>query len=126
MKYNVDYSERSKDDPDYLPIDFTLRDDQDEPVAFVYGSAPDNVMIECEHEVEWGDEEEVGVCPICGADCLWHYETEWEDTGHDANGDCTGYEIRTRKIDTWSTPLVHNSIIGELLKEGGEDDNQEM
>ena len=114
-KYEVDYVERSKDDPEYLPIDFAVRLDE-EAIAWVWGKSADDVEIECDHEAEFGDDDEAGVCPICGAECIWHYETEWEDTGHDDDGHCTGYEIRTRKVDSWSIPLVHKSIIKEVLE----------
>lgn len=34
----------------------------------------------CEHiDIEWGDDDERGVCRDCGAQCDWHYEKEAMD-----------------------------------------------
>lgn len=33
--------------------------------------------LDCDHiNIEWGDEDERGVCTDCGAVCDWHYEKE--------------------------------------------------
>ena len=36
--------------------------------------------MDCEHiDIEWGDDDERGVCRDCGAQCDWHYEKEVVD-----------------------------------------------
>lgn len=53
---------------------------------------------ECEHnEVDF----DRGVCAECGAKCRWHYEKEWEDSGHDMDGNCVGHYIETPVVDEW-------------------------
>ena len=33
--------------------------------------------LECEHEdIEWGDDNERGLCRDCGATCDWHWEND--------------------------------------------------
>lgn len=87
---------------DTYPIDFVVRDSEDEIVATVWGWTADEAEIDCEHpETEFGDKDEQGFCPICGAECIWH-EEEIED-GKD------------RVIDAWSVPLIQNCLIQREL-----------
>lgn len=40
---------------------------------------------DCEHiDIEWGDDDERGVCRDCGAQCDWHYEKEVIDNYPDS------------------------------------------
>lgn len=41
--------------------------------------------MDCEHiDIEWGDDDERGVCRDCGAQCDWHYEKEVIDNYPDS------------------------------------------
>ena len=88
------------------PIDFEIRDDNDELYATVWGSHPiDDIQIDCNHDfVEYDDDETVGECPICGATCDWHYESDGE--GH-----------RARTPHDWHIPKKIGGIVGKYLQE---------
>ena len=102
LDYTVHYYEHSKDDPEYVPIDFEVLDKDNEGVAWVWGDDRKNVEVECNHpEIIFGDDDETGVCPICGADCQWHYE-DLEDGSKD------------RVEDQWSLPFT---IAGSMIEE---------
>lgn len=108
-----------RDDPDdYTPIDFTI-EDRDDNVAWVWGSDPKNdVAIECDHPeecVEWGDDDEQGICKLCGATCTWHWEKDVFDNGYDSNGYYDAKEIDVRIPDRWTTPDKIGGLIGEYL-----------
>lgn len=52
---------------------------------------PDNF---CDHENEhFGDEDEKGYCPICGASCNWYWETEYDDELGEIKSRHTEWEI---------------------------------
>ena len=91
------------------PIDFEIRDDNDELYATVWGSDPWNdVQIDCEHGfIEYDDDETVGECPICGATCDWHWQTSADD----------GYTIKERVPHEWYNPKQIGGVVGEYLKE---------
>lgn len=114
---------RNSDDPDdYLPIDFNI-DDGTDNVAWIWGSMPDDVEVECNHPeecIEFGDDEDQGECKLCGATCDWHWEKEWLDEGHGEDGGCIGHGVQTRYIDEWYYPKRSKGLIGEYLKELGE------
>lgn len=114
---------RNSDDPDdYYAIDFSIEDSEDN-VAWVWGSAPGDVEVECNHPeecIEFGDDDEQGECKLCGAKCDWHWEKEWLDEGHGEDGGCIGHEVQTRHIDEWHCPKRPKGLIGEYLKELGE------
>ena len=94
---------------DREPIDFEIRDNQDELWATVWGSHPtQDIQIECEHPaVEFEDDETVGECPICGATCTWY----WHESADD------GYTIKERVPVTWEQPKEIGGIVGKYLKE---------
>lgn len=84
------------------PIDFIVRDTEDDIVATVYGDKTDGVEIDCDHTyMEYDGADTCGVCLICGAECLWH-EEESEDG-------------KEKIIDSWSIPLIHDCIIQEEI-----------
>lgn len=79
--------------PDRETVDFDVRDSEtDERYATVWGSGeivavdderyePD-IEIDCDHPfIEWGDDDERGVCEICGATCDWHWVKDVSDMG---------------------------------------------
>ena len=54
----------------------------------------------CEHtRIEWGDDDERGVCKNCGAECDWHYETEVFDNYPEYVAESKG-----RIVDNWYKP----------------------
>lgn len=57
--------------------------------------------VECDHEIEWGDDDERGYCVICGKECDWHYENEVVNEGKDSDGNYYCQTARTRTIDEW-------------------------
>lgn len=101
---HVEHSEAD----DREPIDFEIRDSHDELYATVWGSHPtDDVQIDCNHPaVEFDDDEHVGVCPICGATCTWHWDVSSDD----------GYEVRDKIPDQWEYPDKIGGIVGRELK----------
>lgn len=110
----------NSDDPDdYEPIDFSIEDGEDN-VAWVWGSDPWNdVQIECNHPeecVEFGDDDEQGVCAICGATCDWGWVTEIVDEGHDEGGAYFAQTGEVRQIGEWHRPKKIGGIVGEYLK----------
>lgn len=90
------------------PIDFEIRDGDDELYATVWGSNPFNdVQIDCEHIAIFDDDEHVGECPICGATCTWH----WVESADD------GYTIKEQVPDQWEQPKEIGGIVGEYIRE---------
>ena len=99
---HIDYN----NDADREPIDFTIRDGRNDVIASVWGSNPFNdVDIDCEHGfVEYGDDiDEQGECPICGAVCDWHYETDGV--------------IRYRVSHEWYKPEQIGGIVGKYIED---------
>ena len=98
--------------PDREVIDFSVYDsNRGDNVAWAWGSgdviAVDNkeynydYEVECDHEIEWGDDDERGYCVICGKECDWHYENEVVNEGKDEDGNYYCQTARTRTIDGW-------------------------
>lgn len=98
---------------DREPIDFEIRDDHDELYATVWGSEPWNdVQIDCNHDiVEYGDDDEQGVCKLCGATCDWHWENDAEDNYPD-----NIKEIKVRVPHEIYFPKKIGGIVGDYLK----------
>ena len=109
---SIHYVEKSRDDDDYEPIDFVIEDRYDN-VAWVWGSDPtDDVQIECNHPeecMEWGDDDEWGVCKLCGATCTWHYEKD------EGNVEDFYWENEVRVPDEWTHPKHIGGIVGKHL-----------
>lgn len=113
-KYGLDvrHVERSRDDDDYEPIDFAIDDGVDN-VAWVWGSHPTNdIQIECNHPegcIEFGDDDELGECKLCGARCVWHYVPD--------EGNVEGYywHNEMRVPDFWTSPKHIGGLVGEYL-----------
>lgn len=112
--------------PDREKIDFSVcSSDLDDNVAWAWGSgevvAVDNkeynydYEVECNHQIEYGDDDERGYCVVCGQECDWHYEKEWLDEGHDEDGVCIGREIEVRVPDEWHEG--DGGIIKQYIKE---------
>ena len=66
---------RENDSPEREPVDFMI-EDEDDNVAWVWGTKPGDVDWECSHPyqcIEFGeDREEQGECLLCGSYCDWH------------------------------------------------------
>ena len=72
---------RQSDAPDREEIDFSIEDEGDN-VCWVWGKPADPEW-ECWHPyqcIEFGDDDELGECKLCGSHCEWHYEDDGE--GH--------------------------------------------
>ena len=70
---NLDLVLYESESPDRQPIDFSISDGEDN-VAWVWGDNHD-VDFECNHPsecIEYGDDEAVGECILCGSHCMWH------------------------------------------------------
>ena len=98
--------------PDRKTIDFSVYDsDTDDNVAWVWGGgdtvAVDNkeynydYEVECDHKIEWGDDDERGYCVVCGKECDWHYENEVVNEGHDEDGRYTCQTVNVRVPHEW-------------------------
>lgn len=108
-----DLKVRYSDNPDAEPIDFEVYDEEDN-VAWVWGSTPEDVEVECTHPeqcIEYDDDEPTGICRLCGAKCGGHYEADY--------GNVENHYWRGRKVvaDEWEDPKTPSGIIGEYLKE---------
>lgn len=88
------------------PIDFTIRDGDDQWCAEVWGEDPKSVEVECDHPyqcIDWGDDDECGECELCGAQCYWRWE-------NDGDG---GQE---RNIYKWERPERVGGLVKKYLK----------
>lgn len=109
------------DNPDRLPIDFTIEDDGDnvcwvwgtgEPVAIDNSVYSRDINVECDHtKITYGDDDEQGECAICGARCDWHWEED--------NGDVEDYhwEGRVRVPHQWYMSNVPAGMVKKCLEE---------
>lgn len=97
---------RQSDSKNRDPIDFSIEDYEDN-VAWAWGDRPDEAEVDCTHPyqcVEFGDDDEQGICALCGATCDWH----WVDDGEGG---------RDREPHEWYPPKKTGGLIGEYLKE---------
>lgn len=98
---------------DREPIDFSISDGEDN-VCWVWGSEPyKDVQIECNHPyqcVEYDDDEPVGECALCGAECDCHYELD--------EGNVEDYYWSGRRLvpHEWHMPDKIGGIVGRYLK----------
>ena len=118
MSFNQDIAEQygltiyESDAPDREKIDLVVySSEQGDNVAWAWGGgdtvAVDNkeynydYEVECDHEIEWGDDDERGYCVICGKECDWHYENQVVNEGKDEDGNYYCQTTRIRTIDGW-------------------------
>lgn len=118
QEYNLRIEHSEAEDRE--PIDFDVRDlETDERYATVWGSEPwHDIQCECEHPehlVEFGDIDERGECPICGATCDWGWVKD-VDEGRDEEGNYTAREIEVREIGEWHTEEL-GGVIGDYIKQ---------
>lgn len=98
---------RENDSPNREKIDFFI-EDGDGHECLVWGDTPEDVDWDCDHPVEpdYDDDETVGECPICGATCEWHWETNYDD----------GYAAKDRVVHSWRRPEKLGGIVGKYLE----------
>ena len=99
---------------DREPIDFEIRDENGELCATVWGSDPRNdVQVDCNHSiVEYDDDDQRGVCKLCGATCDWHWEKEVIDNYPDSIK-----EVGVRVPHNLYLPEHIKGIVEDCLKE---------
>lgn len=117
LKLRIEHSEAE----DREPIDFDVRDSEsDERYATVWGSNPTNdLQWDCEHPeelIEFGDEDERAVCPICGATFDWGYTPDVAE-GEDCDGNYYAREIKVRTIGECHEADKPAGIIGDIIKD---------
>lgn len=107
-EYGLTIFESEADDREV--VDFSVYSDElEDNVAWAWGEiiATDNkeyipdYEVECSHQVEWGDDDEMGYCVVCGQACRWHWEKDVVDEGHDEDGNYTCKTGEVRVIDQW-------------------------
>lgn len=101
---------RESDSEDREPIDFAIEDDNDN-VCWVWGSEPwTDIQVECDHPyqcIDWGDDDEMGECELCGAQCHWHWEYNYDN----------GYKAGERVIHGWERPDKKiGGLVGKYIK----------
>lgn len=100
------------DAPDRQKIDFSVYSSSlGDNVAWVWGDGDvvsiDNkeygydYEVECDHEIEWGGDDERGYCVICGKECDWHWENQVVNEGKDEDGNYYCQTAGVRTIDEW-------------------------
>ena len=99
---------------DREPIDFEIRDGDGELYATVWGGDPWNdVQVDCNHNiVEYDDDDQRGVCKLCGATCDWHWEKEVIDNYPDSIK-----EVDVRVPHNFYLPEYIKGIVEDCLKE---------
>lgn len=103
------------DAPDRKPVDFSVYSSYDgDNMAWVWGDA-DDYEVECNHEVEWGDDDELGYCVVCGKECSWHWENQVVNEGKDEDGNYYCQTAGVREIDDWHEG--DGGIIKQYVKE---------
>lgn len=96
---------RESDNPERLPIDFSIEDDDDN-ICWVWGKDIDDVEVECNHPyqcIDWDDDDTCGECELCGAQCEWHWvagEGNYKD----------------REPHAWHMPNEASGLISKYLK----------
>lgn len=114
LGWKVNYN----DSPDALPIDISVSDAEDN-VAWLWGDMHD-VEWECNHpteDVEFGDDDEQGVCHLCGATCDWGWVKDVVNEGYDADNEYCATVGETRVISEWHNPRYVSGVLGEYMKE---------
>lgn len=99
---------KQSESPDRKPIDFSIEDGRD-GVCWVWGDSPDDVEIECDHpyqSIDWEDDDKMGECMLCGAQCSWRWESDGEG----------GME---RNIYQWHRPDKTSGLVKKYLEENG-------
>ena len=103
---NNELTVRYSDAPDRAPIDLSIEDGND-GICWVWGESPYDVEVECDHPyqcIDWGDDDEMGECILCGAQCNW----KWEDDGDGG---------KERNVYQWHKPERIGGLVKKYLKE---------
>lgn len=93
---------------------FAIADARDTKCVYarVYES-PNEVFVECDHSLwEHGDIDDRGTCPICGAECDWHYEKDVDDNYPDYI-----QEIEVSEPHEWHEPDEPQGLIKKIYEE---------
>ena len=107
-------------------VNHEIQDSDGEIVAWIMINDDGTVEDwECQHPediTEFGDDDECGVCPICGAFCSWFWRKTLVDEGHDEDGNYTGTMGEVRDITEWwnKTPEEFEGVFGELISDKNE------
>lgn len=103
-------------------INYDIVDGDGEIVAWVWkdNKNENNIDWECQHPeelTEFGDDDECGECPICGAFCSWFWRKTVVDEGHDEDGNYIATTGEVRDITEWwnKTPEEFEGVFGELI-----------
>lgn len=114
------YTFKESQEPDRWPIDFKVLDEDGNEVAQVWGNNRYDFEIDCNHsEVDFGDEDIMGECAICGAFCKWHNETDVVNEGYDSDGQYYAQEGKVPVIDEWDFDFKQfdsDCVITEYMK----------
>lgn len=118
LKLRIEHSEAE----DREPIDFDVRDSEsDERYATVWGSNTTNdLQWDCEHPeelLEFGDDDERAVCPICGATFDWGWQEDVVDEGYDDEGMYYQTTGDVRVIGECHESDKPAGIIGDIIKD---------
>lgn len=98
---------RESDAPDRMKIDFSIEDEHDN-VCWVWGKSSDDVEVECDHPyqcIDWGDDDECGECELCGSQCQWHWEHNYDN----------GYKGSERVVHSWHRPEKVGGVIKKII-----------
>lgn len=100
--------------------DITIKDGRvlDARTGEQYAEFDGTLTISCdhpEHLVEYGDDDERGVCPICGATCDWTWELDVVNEGHDEDGEYYCQTGQVRVPTEWHEPKKPGGVIGEYI-----------
>lgn len=115
----IEHIERSKNDPDYVSIEFDIRDKKtDERYASVWGSELDDLQYDCdhpEHLLEY--DEDTATCTICGATSLYNRGVEACGDGYDVDDmQMIDYDEIYEYID-WQYPSQPEGFIKHFIEE---------
>lgn len=100
--------------PDTCPIDFEVRERLSDVIcATVWGDTLDDLCVDCDHDyVKYeDDDDERGVCEVCGATCDWHWSKDIVELENVVG------EITDRTPHEWYEPDKPGGFIGDYVKQ---------
>lgn len=115
---DMGYTLIESDSPNRQKYDFSISDKEDN-VAWLWGDMHD-IEWECNHpteDVEFGDDDEQGVCRLCGATCDWGWVKDVVDEGYDGDDRYYATVGETRVISEWHNPRHIGGALKEYVEE---------